>query len=138
MSEQNKMIARQVFEEIQSKGNVALVDKIVADDYVGHTPPSDIHGPEGAKQFDLMLRKAFPNLKVTVEDQIADGDQVATRWRFQGTHQGEFMGIPPTGKQVAMSGVTIFRIANGKLVEGWNRPDLLSLMQQIGAVPEQG
>ena len=80
MSEQNKKIARQVFEEVQSKGNLALVDQIVADDFVGHTPPNDIHGPEGARQFGLMLRGAFPNLKVTVEDQIAEGDRVATRW----------------------------------------------------------
>ena len=135
MSEQNKKIARQVFEEVQSKGNLALVDQIVADDFVGHTPPNDIHGPEGARQFDLMLRGAFPNLKVTVEDQIAEGDRVATRWIFRGTHQGDFMGMPPTGRQVTMSGMTIFRVANGKLVEGWNRPDLLGLMQQLGAIP---
>ena len=135
MSEQNKQIARQVFEEIQSKGNVALIDQIVADDYVGHTPPREFHGPEGARQFVAMLRGAFPDAQVTVEDQLAEGDRVATRWTCRGTHRGEFQGIPPTGKSVVMSGITIFRIANGKLVEGWNRPDLLGLMQQIGAVP---
>ena len=135
MSEQNKKLARQVFEEIQSKGNMALIDQIVADDYVGHTPPSDIHGPEGAKQFDRMLRGAFPDIQVTVEDQVAEGDRVATRWVCRGTHEGEFQGIPPTGRTVTMNGMTIFRIANGKLVEGWNRPDLLGMLQQIGAVP---
>lgn len=135
MSEQNKRIARQVFEDIQSEGNTALVDKIVALDYVGHTPPADIHGPEGARQFTVMLRAAFPDMRVTVEDQIAEGDRVATRWTFRGTHEGDFQDIPATGKQVTMSGITLFRIANGKLLEGWNKPDLLSLMQQLGAVP---
>lgn len=135
MSEQNKLIARQVFEDIQSEGNTALVDQIVAVDYVCHTPPVDIHGPEGAKQFTALLRAAFPNMRVTVEDQIAEGDKVATRWIFRGTHEGDFQGIPPTGKQVTMSGITIFHIANGKLLEGWNKPDLLSLLQQLGAVP---
>jgi steroid delta-isomerase-like uncharacterized protein len=135
MSTRNKQIARQVFEEIQSKGNTALVDQIVARDYVGHTPPNDIHGPEGVKQFDAMLRTAFPDILVTVDDQIEEGDQVTTRWTCRGTHQGPFLNVPPTGKQVKMTGVTVFRIADGKLVEGWNRPDLLSLLQQIGAMP---
>lgn len=136
MSEQNKKIARQVFEEIQSQGKTNLVDQIVANDYVGHTPPKDFNGPEGAKQFEAMLRSGFPDLRVTVEDQLAEGDRVATRWTFRGTHHGEFQGIPPTGKQVTMKGITIFRIANGKLIEGWNRPDMLGMLQQLGALPE--
>ncbi len=136
MSEQNKKIARQVFEEIQSQGKTNLVDQIVANDYIGHTPPKDFHGPEGAKQFEAMLRSGFPDLSVTVEDQLAEGDRVATRWTFRGTHHGEFQGIPPTGKQVTMKGITIFRIANGKLIEGWNRPDMLGMLQQLGALPE--
>ena len=135
MSKQNKTIVRKVFEEIQSQGNLALVDELVASDYVGHTPPADIHGPEGAKQFDMMLRAAFPDIQVTVEDQIAEGDKVATRWTCRGTHKGQFQGMPPTGEQMTMSGMTIFRIANGKLVEGWNNPDLLGMLQQLGAVP---
>ena len=136
MSEQNKTIARQIFEEVQSKGNYGLVDELVVSDYVGHTPLGDIHGPEGAKQFDAMLHEAFPDFKVTVEDQIAEGDKVATRWTAHGTHEGQFQGMLPTGKQMTMAGITIFRIANGKLVEGWTNPDVLDLMQQIGAVPE--
>lgn len=135
MSKQNKMLARKVFEDIQSQGNLALVDEIVAGDYVGHTPLDDIHGPEGAKQYDAMLREAFPDLQITVEDQIAEGDKAVTRWTFRGTHKGEFQGMPPTGKQVTMTGITIFRIANSKIVEGWNNPDLLGLLQQLGAIP---
>lgn len=138
MSKQNKTIARKVFEDIQSQRNVALIDEIVAGDYVGHTPPSDIHGPEGAKQFEAMLHEAFPDMQVTVEDQIAEGDKVVTRWTCRGTHRGEFQGMPPTGKRMTMSGMTIFRIANGKLVEGWNNPDLLGVLQQLGAVPSPG
>jgi steroid delta-isomerase-like uncharacterized protein len=135
MSEQNKTIARQVFEDIQSQRNIALIDKIVAGDYVGYTPPAVIHGPEGAKRFEAMLHEAFPDYRVTVEDQVAEGDKVATRWTARGTHKGQFQGMPPTGKQITMSGMTIFRIANGKLVEGWNNPDLLGLLQQLGLVP---
>ena len=138
MPGQIKTIARQVFEEVQSQGNLALVDEIVADDYVGHTPIDDIHGPEGAKQFDSMLHEAFPDYQVTVEDQIAEGDKVVTRWTCRGTHKGRFQGIPPTGKQITMTGITIFRIANGKLVEGWSNPDLLGMLQQLGAAPKPG
>ena len=134
MSTQNKKLARQVF-DIQTNGNVALIDQIVARDYVGHTQPKDIHGPEGARKFVAMLRGAFPDMQVTIEDQIEEGDQVATRWTCRGTHQGPFLNMPPTGKHVEMAGLTVFRIANGKLVEGWNHPDLLSLLQQIDAMP---
>ena len=135
MSEQNKRIARKVFEDVQSQQSLALVDELVAGDYVGHTPLDDIHGPEGAKQFDAVLREAFPDYQVTVADQIAEGDKVATRWTCRGTHKGQFQGIPPTGKQMAMSGITIFRIADGKLIEGWTNPDLLGMLQQLGAIP---
>jgi steroid delta-isomerase-like uncharacterized protein len=135
MSERNKTIARKVFEDIQSQRKLALIDELMAGDYVGHTPPNDIHGPEGARQFEAMLHEAFPDYRVTVEDQIAEGDEVATRWTARGTHKGKFQGMPPTGKQITMSGITIFRIANGKLVEGWNKPDLLGMLQQLGAVP---
>jgi predicted ester cyclase len=135
MSEKNKRIARRVFEDVQSQGNQMLIKELVTEDYVGHTPLGDIHGPEGAKQFTSMLHAGFPNFQVTVEAQIAEGDLVATRWISQGLHNGEFQGVPPTGKRMAMSGMTIFRIANGKLVEGWTQPDLLGLMQQLGVVP---
>jgi steroid delta-isomerase-like uncharacterized protein len=138
MPEQNKTIARRAFEEVQSRGNLALVDELVAGDYVGHTPLKEIHGPEGAKQFFSMLREAFPNMQVTVEDQIAEGDKVVTRWTGRGTHKGHFQGMPPTGRQMTMTGITIFRIAAGKLVEGWTNADMLGLMQQLGVVPVPG
>lgn len=135
MSDENKRIARKVFEDILTEGNIALVDGLVASDYVGHTPLLELHGPEGAKEFDALLHQAFPDLEVTVEDQIAEGDRVATRWTARGTHEGEFQDIPPTGRRVEFSGIAIFRIADGKFVEGWNIPDFLGLLGQLGAVP---
>ncbi len=135
MSEQNKIIARRAFEEVQSQGNLALVDELVVSDYIGHTPFGEIYGPEGAKRFFSALRGAFPDLQVTVEDQIAEGDRVVTRWICRGTHNGEFQGMTPTGRQTAMTGITIFRIANGKLVEGWSNADTLGMMQQLGVIP---
>lgn len=138
MLEQNKALARQVFEDIQSDGRVEVVDEIVTADYVGHTPLGNIHGPEGARQFNAMLRQGFPDMQITVEDQIAESDRVTTRWTLRGTHNGEFQGMPPSGKQISMTGITIFRIANGKLIEGWTQPDLLGLLQQLGAIPESG
>jgi steroid delta-isomerase-like uncharacterized protein len=135
MSEQNKMIARRAFEEVQSQGNLALVDEPVVSDYLGHTPLGEIYGPEGAKRFFSTFRGAFPDLQVTVEDQIAEGDTVVTRWTARGIHEGEFQTIPPTGRQMTMTGITIFRIANGKLVEGWTNADTLGMLQQLGAAP---
>jgi steroid delta-isomerase-like uncharacterized protein len=138
MLEQNKELARKVFEDVQTDGNAEIIDELVTADYVGHTPLGDIHGPEGARQFDAMLHEAFPDKTVTIEDQIAEGDRVVTRWVCHGTHNGQFQGLSPTGKKIALTGTTIFRIANGKLVEGWTQPNLLGLMQQLGAIPEPG
>jgi steroid delta-isomerase-like uncharacterized protein len=133
--ERNKKLARKVFEDVQTEGNVALIGELVTRDYVGHTPLGDLNGPEGARKFNAMLHEAFPDFKVKVESQIAEGDQVATRWTCQGTHKGEFQGIPPTGKAITMRGITIFRFGNGKMIEGWTQPDVFSLLQQLDAVP---
>jgi len=135
MSEQNKMQARRLFEEVWSQGNVVVLEELVTNDYVGHSPPHEIHGPEGAKQFISVFRNAFPDIHFTVEDQIAEGDKAVIRWTARGTHKGEFQGIPPTGKQVVVTGIGIFRVANGKLVEGWTNADLLGILQQLGAIP---
>ena len=138
MFEQNKLIARRFFEEVENQGKLAVVDELLAHDFVNHTPFGEMHGIESAKQFGSMLRTAFPDMQVTVEDQIAEGDRVATRWTCRGTHQGEFQGVPPTSKRIEITGMVISRIANGKIVEQWGNPNLLGLMQQIGAVPTSG
>lgn len=142
MLEANKRVQRRLIEQVWSQGDFDVVDELVAGDYVGHSssPPGEVRGPGGYKQYFATLRQAFPDLHFTVEDQIAEGDRVATRWTAHGTHQGEFQGIPPTGRQGTITGITIGRIANGKLVEGWTNADMLGLLQQLGAVssPEQG
>jgi len=137
MSEQNKILERRLIEEVWNQGNFAVVDELVAGDYLGHssTPEAETHGREGYRQFYTGLRQAFPDLQVTVEDQIAEGDRVVTRWTAHGTHEGEFQGIPPTGNQGAITGITIDRIANGKVVECWTNTDNLGLMRLLGVVP---
>ncbi len=138
MSEQNKAFVRRLIDEVIGKGNFALVDELVAADYVGHTPFPETNTREGHKQFFAALRQAFPDLQITVEDQLAEGDKVVTRWTARGTHKGEFAGIPPTGKRAVMTGIDIDRIANGKLAECWSNTDHLGLMQQLGVIPTPG
>ena len=101
-----------------------------------HEPDQDIHGSEEAKQFVSTFFEAFPDLNVTVEDEIAEGDKVVTSWTIRGTHQGELMGIAPTEKQIELKGITIHRIEEGKIAEEWERYDNLGMMQQLGVVAE--
>jgi steroid delta-isomerase-like uncharacterized protein len=140
MSEENKEKVRRFLEEAFNEGNLGGADEIFASDYVLHDPsnPEEIRGPEGIKQFVQMYRSAFPDSHITVEDQIAEGDEVVTRWTGRGTHQGELFGIPPSGNQVEVSGITISRFEGGKFAEDWTNSDTLGLMQQIGAIPEPG
>lgn len=133
--EQNKTIVRRFIEEVISKGNLAVIDELIAPDYIYHAPGMEVSGPDGMKQLFTMLRTAFPNWHETVEDMIAEGDKVVFRVTGNGTHKGEFMGIPPTGKQVTMKGIDIVHIEGGKLVEHWANFDQLSLMQQLGVIP---
>jgi steroid delta-isomerase-like uncharacterized protein len=134
--DQNKAIVRRAFEE-PWKGKLDVVDELVASQYIGHDPanPEPLHGPEGVKEFISSYRGAFPDARITVEDQLAEGDLVATRWSGRGTHEGELMGVEPTGKQVTVSGLTISRLENGKIVEEFQNWDNFGLMQQLGAVP---
>jgi len=138
MSEQNKKIAYRAFEEVQSEGKLDLVDELVVTDYIGHTPLGELYGPERVKQFFATLRDSFPNLQVTVEDQIAEGDKVATRWTARGTHEGQFQAVPATGRQMTMTGMTIFRIANARIIEGWTNADILGMLVQLRAIPAPG
>ena len=140
-TEENKANIRHGFEEIWNQGKLDVVDELVTSDYLLHDPsmPEDMRGPEGFKQFVTMYRTAFPDFHVTIEDQIAEGDKVVTRWTCTGTHQGELMGIAPTGvRGTGVSGVTIDRIANGKSVESWNAWDVLRMLQNLGVVPPIG
>ena len=134
MSEENKAIVRRKIEEVFSaQGNLDVADEIFAPEYVGY--PEDVRGPEGAKETAKMYRNAFPDVQLSIEDQVAEGDKVVTRWIGSGTHQGEMMGIAPTGNQVRVDGMTISRIEDGKIVEEWDIYDALGMMQQLGAIP---
>ena len=137
MSEQNKQIARRLLDELWNRADFAVVDDLVPDDYNGHES-AEIHGPEGAKAFVAGLRAAFPDLHLTVEDQLAERDKVVTRWTMRGTHKGLFQGIPATGRRMTITGIALFRISNGKIVEGWANEDVLGMLQQLGAIPTPG
>lgn len=119
--EKNKALVRRFFEEVWGKGNVAAVDEVMAPNYVEYPIPSGLPpGPEGVKQTLAAYRRACPDLKATLDDIFAEGDRVAYRWSARGTHLGEWLGIPPTRQHFTMSGISIYRIAEGKAVEGWN------------------
>ncbi len=139
-TEENKALVRRVYEEAINRGNMAVVDELNSPNYVAHDPgfPQPVRGPEGLKQYFLVFRSAFPDVHITIEDMIAEGDTVVTRQTSRGTHQGDLMGIPPTGKQIAVTGMAIHRLANGKFVESWINADNLGLLQQLGVIPAPG
>jgi predicted ester cyclase len=139
-AEENKALARRWFEDLFNAGNLEVADEIIAPEHVNHDPtiPGIPSGPEGQKQIVNVYRGAFTNAHITVEEQLAEGDRVVTRWSGSGTHQGELMGVAPTGNQVTITGLTINRISDGKIVESWSNYDALGMMRQIGAIPEPG
>jgi len=138
MSESNKNVVRRLIEEVWNKDNLSLVDELFAPNYEHHdaSTPDFGRGPESEKKRATLYRTAFPDLRLTIEDIIAEGEAVMTRWSCRGTHKGDLSGIAPTGKQFTISGVSIARIAGGKMAEGWINWDALGLMQQLGVVPE--
>ena len=138
-TEGNKALVRRFVDEVQSAGNTDAIDEICSPEFVNHSsPPGVPSNREGVKQLTAMFRQAFRDSYFIVEDMIAEGDKVATRKIFHGTHQGEFMGIPPTGQQVSMGLIDIVRIADGKVVEHWSVADNLGMMQQLGILPLLG
>ena len=137
MSEQNKALVRRLIEEVWSLGNFAVVGEVVARDYVGHSD-TETHGAEGYKQFFVALRGAFPDLRVEIEDQIAERDRVLARWTARGTHEGELWGIPPTARQGLVTGISLFRVAEGQVAECWTEANYLGLMRQLGVLPSPG
>ncbi len=139
-AEENKALVRRYAQELLNQTNLDLFDEIFAPDFVQYgADPDQVSGVEDLKQFFIMMRLGFPDFQVTIEDLFAaEGEKVVLRFVFRGTHEGEFTGITPTGKQVTMAGIDIFRIAGGKIVELWNQEDVLGMMQQIGAVPAPG
>jgi steroid delta-isomerase-like uncharacterized protein len=134
-TEQNKTLSRQLREEFD-KRNWAVVDELFAPNVVMHFAgnPEPLNR-EGLEQMLRMFYSAFPDLHHTFDDQIAEGDKVVLRLTFRGTHQGELQGIPPTGKEIAITAIVVDRIEGGKIVEHWSNMDNLSLMQQLGVIP---
>jgi steroid delta-isomerase-like uncharacterized protein len=134
--EENKAIVRRYMEEVVSHNNRDTASQILAPDVVNHIPGMpDLRGLEGDQQLNLMFRGGFPDARITVEDMVAEGDKVVTRLTYRGTHTGAFQGMPATGKSFAMSGMHIARLAGGKVAEAWGVPDMMGLMQQLGAIP---
>jgi steroid delta-isomerase-like uncharacterized protein len=136
-AEQNKSIVYRWVEGGWNEGNLALVDELYTADYMIHDPSTpDFPGGQAAfKQFVANLQTGYPDIHVTIEDMMAEGDKVVWRWRITGTHTGELMGIPPTGKSIKISGIVISRFANGKWAEDYVNWDTLGMLQQIGVVP---
>lgn len=132
-----KAIARRHFAETWNAGRLEAIDELFASDFLFHiTGSPEIHGLEGYRRHVAMYRAAFPDLHVTVEDQIAEGDKVVTRFSAAGTHRGEVMGVAPTGMHVPrVTGITIHRVRDGRIVELWANWDALGLLQDIGVVP---
>jgi steroid delta-isomerase-like uncharacterized protein len=135
-AETNKATIRRIVEEIQNGDNLALIDELLAPNFVNHTPaPGLPPDREGIKRLLSMFRAAFPDGVMTIEDLIAEGDKVATRKTYRGTHQGQFLGLPPTGRPVSVGLIDMMRLVDGKVVEHWNVGDDLSMLQQLGVLP---
>jgi steroid delta-isomerase-like uncharacterized protein len=134
--EANKALVRRFVEEVQSRHNLTAVDDIMDPNMIDHAAqPSSLNSVEAFKKFFSGTLIAFPDMKTVIHNQVAEGDQVVTHKTFHGTHKGEFMGIPPTGKKVAFEVIDIFRIAGGKFAEHWAVVDMMSVMQQLGVLP---
>ncbi len=136
----NKAVICRLFEEVFNAGNVDVVADLVAVDARGYDATSlePVLGCESVQQVAVLFRSAFADLHVSLDDLIAEEDKVVARWTLQGTHQGTFMGIPATGKQVKAGGLVIYRLMGGKIAEYWGSFDALGVMRQLGASPDPG
>jgi steroid delta-isomerase-like uncharacterized protein len=138
MSEQNKALSKRNFEEVWNQRKLDAIDELVAENSVLHDPSvpgGKVTGTQGYRQFVEIYLTAFPDVHFTIDDQLAEGDLVATRWTGIGTQKGALMGIAPTGKRSTVTGITIDRYQNGKAVESWTNYDALGMFQQLGVVP---
>ncbi len=137
--EQNKAVARRVFDEVWNGRNLDVLDEVLTDDYRNNTPEFGVTPDrQGVKQWTQGVHQAFPDGRFTVEEMVAEGDRVVTRWTAEGTHTQPFLEIPATNKRVKVAGVTMDRIEDGKIAEGWTYWDRLDLLQQLGVVQAPG
>lgn len=138
-AEDNKALARRWLDEVWSKGDLSLIDELIAPNYVLYDPiRPGLKGRVGIKESIAAFRIAFPDIHFTIEAQIAEGEQVVTRYIVQGTHLGPLMGIPATGKQGTITGMDIYRITHRQIEEAWTNWDTLGLLQRIGIIPPIG
>lgn len=135
---ENKRIARRFPEEVATGGKTELIDEICIEDVVEHSPLGERRGREALKEQSEYIHTAFPDVGVTIEDAVAEGDTIAQRLTFHGTHKGEFMGIEPTGAEVEIANMLFTRIKDGRIAERWLLPDTLGLLQQLGVVELPG
>ena len=135
--EKNKQTVPRAVEEIWNGAKYENLDEFLATGFIGHTSSPDLKivGAEGVRKLFSELRNAFPDLRYTITDQVAEGEKVVTYWTAEGTHRGIFKGIAPTGKRIKITAIDIDRLVNGKVVECWNNMDELGLLQQLGVVP---
>lgn len=134
MSAENKVLIRRWFEEVWNRGRAAAIDEMLAGQAMIHGLGPQTMNVNAFKQFHTQYRNAFPDVRIQVDDVIAEGDKVAVRWSGTGTHQGNDLGFAASGNAVRFAGMTIGRVENGKLVEGWNVFDELGMLQQCGVV----
>ena len=138
MSEENKALVRRWFEEVWNKGRASAIAEMLAEDCIIHGLSDDttqpLRGPAGFLPFHAQFREAFPGIEVVVEDQIAEGDMVATRFSVRGKHLGDSLGFAATQSPVDFTGVVITRIEDGKVIEAWNHIDFMRMYKQLGAI----
>jgi steroid delta-isomerase-like uncharacterized protein len=134
-AEENKAIVERFVEEFWNEGNLSTADEQMAPDAQIHLPTGDVVDVDGLKGFAGAFRESFPDWHSTFEELVAEGDRVAERWTGRGTHRGELMGIPPTGKRVEVPGSVFYRIVEGKIVEFRGQLDMMGMMQQLGVIP---
>lgn len=138
-NEDSKELARRMQEEVWNEGNVDAIDDLLAEDFVQHSPwkPSELHGRDEFKAQIESFHAAFPDLHGTIDDVIAEDGTVANRFTMRATHQGEFMGVEPTGDEVELVGTIFARVEDGKIAERWVVDDVLGFLEQLGAVSER-
>jgi len=137
-TDENKALVRRFFALAPSQGDLRAADELLAEGFALHVPLPCSAGVQGMNEVISSCRAAFEHLDVTVEDMVMEGDKVAARFTARGIHKGTFMGLPPTGKSITMTGIEIFRIEDGKIAELWGEANLLGLMQQLGILPPLG
>jgi steroid delta-isomerase-like uncharacterized protein len=137
MSEENKTVVRRFIEEVWNNGNLDAIDELISEDHVDHDPAQaeSPGGREGVRAFVQMYRAAYPDTHIEMGEMVAEGDLVAGNWTATGTHQGELMGIAPTGRSISITGMGMDRIRDGQIVESWGNYDSLGMLAQLGALP---